>query len=122
MKARTAFSRFTAAAVALLLSGPALAGSGYLIASVTSVLMNADSTFGGCMAALSVSPQSVLPGCQPTWVSFSCSGDFTDTVRAYRMVDIAELALAADKPVYVEFSDDLKHNGYCFASRIDVLK
>ncbi len=74
------------------------------------------------MAALSVGPDTVLPACPPWWVTFSCSGDFTDPIRAYRMVDVAELALATNKKVQVFFRDDLKHNGYCFAYRIDAIR
>jgi hypothetical protein len=124
MQSRSVSFSLISISLALLLcaAGPALAASGYVIANVNRVLMTGDTTFGGCMAALSVSPQSVLAGCQPWWVTFSCTGDFTDQVRAYRMVDVAELALAAGKQVQVFFLDDLKHNGYCFASRIDVMR
>jgi hypothetical protein len=106
----------------LCAAGPVLAATSYVIANVDRVLIYGYNTFGGCMAALSVSPQSVLAGCQGSWVTFSCTGDFTDQVRAYRMVDVAELALATGKEVQVFFRDDMKHNGYCFAYRIDVLR
>jgi hypothetical protein len=102
-------------------SGSVLAANKSVTAYVTRVLLNADSTFGGCMVELSEDPRSVLPGCRSGWVSFSCSGDFTDPVRAYRMLDAAELALAAGKQVWVRFQDDKRHNNYCFANRIDVL-
>lgn len=124
MQAHTPFLRLKAVAVsvALLLgvSGQAPAATGAVSSTVYGVLMYADSTFGGCMAYLSPGPQTVLPGCQSGWVTFSCSGDFTDQVRAYRMVDMAQLALATSRQVYVEFRDDQKHNGYCFAYRFDV--
>jgi len=106
----------------LVASGQALAATGQVVGNVYGVLMYADATFGGCMAYVLPSPDTVLPGCPSGWVTFSCSGDFTDSVRAYRMVDQAQLALATGKQVYVEFRDDLKHNGYCFAYRIDVWK
>jgi hypothetical protein len=122
MQAHTPFLRLKAVAVALLLgaSGQALAASGSVVGTVTRVLMVADATFGGCMAAVSPGPETALPGCQADWVTFSCSGDFTDPVRAYRMVDVAELALSTGKQVEVLVRDDLKHNGYCFADRIAV--
>jgi len=124
MQTRIPFLRSKGAAVALLfcMSAQVLATSGSVVANVTRVLIASDISFGGCMAQLSVSPQTVLPGCQSSWVTFSCSGDFTDEVRAYRMVDVAELALATGKRVSVFFRDDQKHNGYCFAYRIDVLQ
>lgn len=124
MKSRTVVLSLKALSVAFLLcaAGQTLAASGSVVANVNRVLMTGDATYGGCMAALSVNPQTVLPSCQTYWVTFSCSGDFTDPVRAYRMVDVAELALATGKQVEVSVRDDMKHNGYCFAYRIDVLR
>ena len=120
----TASMGLKAISVALLLSasGQTLAASATVTANIDRVLMTADSTYGGCMALLSVNPADALPGCGSGWVSFSCSGDFTDRVRAYRLVDLAELALASGKMAQVFFRDDMKHNGYCFADRIDVLR
>ena len=116
-----------ASATALALAGAiltplAVADTGSLVASVTRTKVTADATFGGCMAMLSVDPASILPLCAASWVTFSCSGDFTDQVRAYHMLDQAQLALAANKKVLVRFTDTSLHNGYCFANRIDVLK
>jgi hypothetical protein len=123
MQSRPTSLGLKAFSVALLLyAGGALAASGSVTAYVNRVLLTGDATYGGCMAALSVNPQTVLPDCQTWWVTFSCSGDFTDRVRAYRMVDVAELALAAGKQVQVWFRDDMKHNGFCFVHRIDVLR
>jgi hypothetical protein len=124
MKSRTGSLSLKAFSSTLLLctAGQLLAAFGDVVANVDRVLVQGDATFGGCMAALSVNPQSVLPNCQASWVSFSCTGDFTDPIRAYRMVDIAELALATGKQVQVWFRDDMLHNGYCFAARIDVLR
>lgn len=75
------------------------------------VLIQADDSLGGCMALLSVNPGSLLPSCADGWVTFSCSGQYTDSVRAYRMLDQAQLALATDRRVSVSFTDQLKHSG-----------
>jgi hypothetical protein len=92
-------------------------------AQVTRVLVTADETFGGCMAGLNLTANTHFPpGCGVRYVTFSCSGLFTDPVRAYRMLDQAQLALAANKTVMVTVDDSRKHNGYCFASRIDLIK
>jgi len=114
-----------AAALALataILTPPAAADTGTVTAFVNRTQVTADASFGGCMAQLSVDPASILPVCGANWVTFSCTGDFTDQVRAYRMLDQAQLALAANKQVLVQFTDTSLHNGYCFASRIDVVK
>jgi hypothetical protein len=99
-----------------------LAAEATLTAQINRVLISADSTYGGCMAALSANPQDLLPACLADWVSFSCSGHFTDAVRAFRMLDQAQLALATNKSVMVVVDDSRRHNGYCFASRIDVIR
>ncbi len=105
-----------------LLSPSAVCDVANIAAKVNRVLVVADDRFGGCMAALSVDPATVLPACMPTWVSFSCTGDFTDPVRGYRMLDQAQLALATERLVMVTVVDTSLHNGYCFANRIDVIK
>lgn len=74
------------------------------------------------MASLSVSPATILPTCGSGWVTFSCTGDFSDQVMAYQKLDQAKLALMANKKVYVVVDDSKKHSGYCFATRLDVLK
>lgn len=115
---------FASAAVACLATAmPARAGSDYVVANVNDALMTADGSFGGCMAWLSVSPSTKLPACAADFVTFDCDGKFgTDQVRAYRLFDQAQMALAANKTVVVFFQDDKTQNGYCFAYRIDVMR
>jgi hypothetical protein len=118
-------SKSLAAAALLIVSGTSMAASGVIAtATVTKVLVDGgapETNYGGCMAALSVSPSSILPTCAAGWVTFSCTGSFAaNTIQAYRLLDQAQLALATGKQVSVYFRDDQKHNGYCFARRIDV--
>jgi hypothetical protein len=93
-------------------------------AKVTRMLVTADTRLGGCMALLSVSPTSRPGGatCNAGWVTFDCAGSFagTNVVRTYHLLDQAQLALATGKNVRIEFTDEKKANGYCFATRIDV--
>jgi hypothetical protein len=115
-----------AAAALLLMSSTGMAASSSVTAYVTRTLVSGGPTtsnYGGCMASLSVSPTTKLPSCSANWVTFSCTGNFaTNTVQAYHLLDQAQLALAGNKKVTVFFQDDKKHNGYCFASQINVLK
>jgi hypothetical protein len=106
----------------VLLSSSVLAATAMVSAQVNQVLISADDTYGGCMAALSSNPQDLLPACLADWVSFSCSGHFTDAARGFRMLDQAQLALATNKRVTVVVDDTRRHNGYCFAWRIDVIR
>lgn len=88
-------------------------------AKVTRTMVDSGA-FGGCMALLSVNPKTRLPTCASGWVTFSCTGDFNEVVMGYQKLDQAKLALATGKSVYVLVDDSKKHNGYCFARRIDV--
>ena len=97
------------------------AAAATLQTTVTRVLT--DTVFyGGCMAALAISPTTELAGCAAGWVSFSCTGTFADKALAFANFENAKMALAMNKPVYVLFDDSKKHNGYCFARRVDVIK
>lgn len=78
--------------------------------------------FGGCMAALAINPNTKLAGCGSGWVSFSCTGTFADKALAFANFDNAKMALAMNKQVNVVFDDSKKHNGYCFARQVDVIK
>lgn len=91
-------------------------------AKVVRVLLTADDSLGGCMALLTVSPASFLPSCGDGWVTFSCSGQFTDNVRAYRMLDQAQLALVTNRSVVVNITDQQQHGGFCFVRRLDILQ
>ncbi|WP_200238525.1 hypothetical protein [Lamprobacter modestohalophilus] len=105
-----------------LIASTTLAGTAVINGKVTRTLIHNDGGFGGCMAQLSVDPQAALPACGGRWVTFSCTGDFTDQVSAYRSMDQAQLALATDKNVMVIIDDTRRHNGFCFATRIDVMR
>lgn len=106
----------------LLMSPAGYAADAIFEADVQRVLVTADDAVGGCMALLSPDPASALPTCGQGWVTFSCSGVYTDNVRAYRMLDQAQLALATGSKVVVSITDNATHAGYCFVNRIDILR
>jgi hypothetical protein len=122
MQTRTMTLGFKAmfAALLLVISQQGLTETASWVARVTRVLVDA-SKFGGCMALLNPPPETYLSGCGSAWVTFSCTGDFNDPVLAYRMLDQAQLALVTGKKVFVDVDNEFAHNGYCFASRIDLL-
>lgn len=106
--------------IGMLISIGASANAATLVvmdANVNRILMTADTSLGGCMASLT---KPVGTGCTGNWVTFSCSGSFTDKDRAYRMLDSAQMAIALNKRVTVYVDNAKLHNGYCFASRIDL--
>ena len=79
--------------------------------------------FGGCMAALDVSPSDSGLNCpvDGKWVTFSCTGEHAAKADALRMFDSAQLAFVTGRRVRIWVDDTRKHNGHCFVSRIDVL-
>jgi len=105
----------------LVVSTAAAADTGAITAFVEKTLVTNDSSRGGCMVALTEDPSKVLPACRKTWVSFSCDGTYTDPVRAYRMLDQAQLSLATGLLVQITFTDEKMHEGYCVATKIKVM-
>ena len=114
--------RFTATALSMsvLLTAPAQATTEEVVGEVRRTLTVADDRFGGCMVALSVSPSDEGLDCSSSWVTFSCTGTYTSKSSALRMYDSAQLAFVTGRTVRVWVDDSKKHNGHCFASRIDV--
>ncbi len=77
--------------------------------------------YGGCMAALDVGINNVSGlDCVGSYVTFSCSGVFNEKDIAYHMASTAEMALALGNDAKVYITDSKKHNGYCFAYRVQV--
>jgi hypothetical protein len=114
----------TALALAVVISAISIAHAETSViqqATVTRTLVDGNH-YGHCMATLDVDPQSKLPTCGSRWISLSCDGTFTDRATAFRMYDQFMYAMAADKKVTVFFTDEQKHNGYCVAYRVDVLR
>ena len=88
--------------------------------TVTSTLSDI-SKFGGCMAYLQDRPDGVGLDCPGKFVTFSCTGDFAGKDAAKRNFEMAQIAYLTSRKVRVYVDDTKKHNGYCLASRIDLL-
>lgn len=119
------FSFLTTLFLAALTSSlPVYAIEGVLAAKVNRTLVTGNTTFGGCMAMLdkAINTASNAPNCPGNWVSFSCTGPFTSKDMAFHLLDQAQLGLALNKQVTVVVDDTKKHNGICYAYRIDVIK
>ena len=97
-----------------------LATTIYVRGNVTKTLVADQGRWGGCMVRIDQVLSNHLLDCPGQWVSFSCSGTFTTKDVAYRMFDSAQMAFALGKSVTLEINDTKKHNGFCYASRIDV--
>ena len=100
-------------------SGPTLSAASWLDATVERTLVENDA-FGLCMALIAPGPETVLPSCGSGWVTFSCSGDFNSKSAGNLKFQTAQLALLTDEEIGLWIDDARKHNGYCFAQRIDL--
>jgi hypothetical protein len=110
--------------VALLfgMSMQTFAGNGLVVGlPITKILLMSDATYGGCMIYID-SPviNQQLSTCG-TWLSLDCEGNYINSVRAYRMLDQAQLAFSSGKNVTVYFTDANKYNKYyCTVTRMQI--
>ena len=104
----------------LLSGGTAHAGVERIEGKVVRTLTAGDGRFGGCMAQLNKRLADTGLNCPGGWVTFSCTGVHTSREDGSRMFDSAQMALSLDKTVVVEVNDGKKHNGHCYARRLDV--
>ena len=84
-------------------------------------LTTGDGRFGGCMVQLDESLSDAGLNCT-NWVTFSCTGEHTSKDEGFRMFESAQMAFALDKTIVLEVTDEKKHNGHCYARRVDVKK
>ena len=89
---------------------------------VTKTVVADEGRWGGCMVRIDQKLADSGLDCPSKWVSFSCSGVFTEKDVAYRMFDQAQLALTLERTVEIYVDDTKKHNGYCYSNRINVLR
>jgi len=99
---------------------PARAADGVLVTTVTQVLVD-DNDYGQCMVRLADSPTTQLGGCAADWLTLDCKGDYSTSKEAARKLDSVNLSLVTGKRLAAYFSDSLKHNGFCYAWRIDTV-
>lgn len=84
-------------------------------------LTTGDGRFGGCMVQMDQRLADAGLDCTK-WVTFSCTGVHTSKDEGFRMFESAQMAFALDKTLVLEVRDDKKHNGHCYAQRVDVKK
>lgn len=117
------FKQVLASCVLMITSINAFSDTSTFIGTIERVLID-DVYYGGCMIQVSESISSKLPACNEGWVSLDCRSAFPETTKsiAAHKLSQAQLALVADKTVYLEVTDTRKANGYCLATRIDVIR
>ena len=109
------------ALVSLLFIETSMASTSYMNAKVTQTLID-EQNFGLCMARLNPGPESTGLNCPAfPYITFSCSGDYSSKSIADQKFQQAQLALVTGLTVKILVDDSQKHNGYCYAKRIDVI-
>lgn len=105
-----------------LLSVSAFSQRGSLVSKVRSTLVH-DTYFGRCLALLErgINKGDNSPDCPSEWVSFSCDGTYNSKDIAYRKLDMAEKAEITQGNIIVYVDDTKKHNGHCYAYRVESL-
>ena len=107
--------------LALLLAAGVHAAVATVEAKAIRTLTTGDGRFGGCMVQLDESLSDAGLNCT-NWVTFSCTGVHTSKDEGFRMFESAQMAFALDKTLVLEVNDEKKHNGHCYARRVDVKK
>lgn len=97
------------------------AKAGVSNATIMSIVVDSHN-YGGCMVRVDKVLVNHGLNCSKNWVSFSCDGTFNSQALAFRKLDQAQMSIALNKKVYLIVDDSKKHNGYCFAQRIDINK
>ncbi len=65
--------------------------------------------------------QSIGNGCKNNYVSLDCHASMTETGRGKNNFASALLAASLNKQVTVFVDNNKKLNGYCLATRIDII-
>ena len=99
-------------------AGSAVGAEADLFGVVTRTLIDGR-FYGGCMAKIVPGPETIGIECSPEYVTFSCSGDFNTKEVGNRKFSGAQLSLVSQGRVSVRVDDTKKHNGYCYARRLD---
>lgn len=106
--------------VALLL-GTTSASQGAMVAQsglTVERLLSDTQNYGGCMAKLK--DYDSPAGCKSSYVTFDCDGVFSSKEAGRRSFEVAQMAYALDKPLYIAVETTETINGYCAVKRIDL--
>jgi hypothetical protein len=79
----------------------------------------ADAVYGGCMVHLDVHLPAPCPA--SGWVSLDCDGVYYGAIDGNNKFASVLTALSLDLPIGIYVNDEIKHNGYCVARRVDII-
>ena len=85
--------------------------------SLSRVLVDSEN-FSGCMVQFT--NWNSPPGCKAKWISLDCDGNFVSKESGRRFLEIAQMAFALEKQLFVAVDTSQRTNGYCVAKRLDI--
>ena len=107
-------------ALALLLVEPTtIIAESFWVTGNTSRILTEAHRYGQCMISI---PHSARAGCKANWISLDCEGKFSAGNTGDRMLNVALVAQNKNTKVAVYINSTKKHDGYCVAERVDMLK
>ena len=110
---------FSFAALLISLSAPLIGAQTYHKGSVQKIIIDGEN-YGGCMVGITPTMPSNL-NCRLDFVSLDCDGESVNTkAHARSMLEMAQFAVALEKPVRFRVSDRQTVNGFCIADYIRV--
>ncbi len=74
--------------------------------------------YGQCMVNMGTPIEN---GCASSWVSLDCEGKYSNKGMGDRMLNIALIANTMKKKVSLKIDTTKTFNGYCTATRIDLI-
>ena len=77
---------------------------------------------GNCMVLINKPLSDYIGNCPSRWVTFSCNGTYNSKDAGQRKFESAQLAMALGYRVSLLVDNTKKHNGFCYAQRIDIYK
>ncbi len=111
------------AGVVMLGAGGVSAGAVWISGVKVVQTLSDAGAYGDCMAHMSKPISDYISGCPGNgWVTFSCDGTYNSKDAGQRKFESAQLALALGYRVTLLVDNTKKHNGYCYARRIDIYK
>ena len=84
--------------------------------------LSAAGNYGDCMAGLNKQLSEYISGCPGNWVTLSCDGTYNSKDAGQRKFESAQLALALGYRASVYVDNTKKHNGFCYAQRMEIYK
>ena len=115
---------FVGAVAGLMVLGAGVANAEMVWISGVKVnrTLSAAGNYGDCMVGINKQLSDYIANCPNSWITFSCNGTYNSKDVGQRKFESAQLALALDYQIGLYVDNTKKHNGYCYAQRMEIRK